>query len=517
MSLCVVIIFGGSSIYRSINKHSVKPFSSNSHKSQFSGAFSRFPIVSELPNRHKRLTLIVQWLHDDIQPSLRGFLNSAQYNADVLDVLFINRIVDPTKNCLNFEKEGIDITWGGNIKHVCMQEEEWERRLTDFLCMKDSGWSCSEEQRKLVQNEIKHRQDHRGSYWRLFRGAMFRDLFIHPENPMWAWTDIDVTLGDMRHFPFSILSALSFVVADRESVDDAVLFGQFTAFNMDDENLLSCWKKVPTLRSPESFPQHVDTWEEQGWNYWYMGVDEGLPGRELSYTQISDAQLDDFHFDMNHESGEDQEVQFIFSGRDVLLSYRRLSRESIEELILLERDIEVVERGWYGWSTGYDGSDLMLRNPNMTQPNAYTINKDANTTHFHGKLETIKYHKGEQEGCSTYWIQKSFRLCYPVIGLAGLDIWGSVLRSSFVHFKDQLPGYLFQRSEIDSRPRAYNRALLKHSINTKNAEWGKMPPFDITKEHVLTISKNHLEVWKMGSDRNKTIYQRKENGFDSIG
>ena len=90
------------------------------------------------------------------------------------------------------------------------------------------------------------------------------------------------------------------------------------------------WKKIPTLSTPESLPQHVDTWEEQGWSYWYMSVDEGLPGRQLSYAQLPDIQLDDFHYDMNHENGKDQEVQYIFSGRDVLLSYNRLSRKNIE-------------------------------------------------------------------------------------------------------------------------------------------------------------------------------------------
>lgn len=479
--------------------------------SSFTGAFSRFPKSTELPEHYKRLTLISYWVHDDVKPWLRSFLNSVQYNADTVDLLFINRVIDPQRKCIDFEQAGIDITWGRNIKHVCIDENEWEQRLVTFLCDQTYGWGCTDRERVMVKKEISQREDYLGYEWKLFRGAIFRDLFLTPQNPFWAWIDVDTVLGDMRHFPFSLLSKLSFLVLDHDTVDDAVLFGQLTAWNLEDETLMSIWKKIPTLRTARALKRHRQTNEEQGWSYFYMNVDDDFPGKELSYAQIADGQSDDFLFNMSENANTTSTTQLIFSGRDVLFTREAMDRQAIEELIKIERDVTVSEKGWYQWSKGYDGSDLMLLDPKLNQNEAYTrtLGPHGNPNQFRGELESIRYWHGENCPYGR-WINPQWRTCYPHALLTDYMRWNTFVRSSFVHFKEQVAGYLFQRREIDVRPRNYSRYLLKHSLRSKKTKWGAMPPLDITKDHVMVQVRGMTQVWKMGPDRDKTLYEVRE-------
>jgi hypothetical protein len=86
------------------------------------------------------MTIIGAWNNDDFPAYLRYLI---QLNADVLDLVMINRLQEPNSTCLDFEKAGVNITWGGNINFVRMSDLEWRRRHVDFMCSSQYGWDCT--------------------------------------------------------------------------------------------------------------------------------------------------------------------------------------------------------------------------------------------------------------------------------------------------------------------------------------------------------------------------------------
>ena len=68
----------------------------------FTGTFARFSRVSESPQRHRRMTIIGAWNDDDFPAYLRHFFYTIQLNADVLDLVMINRLREPNSTCLDF-------------------------------------------------------------------------------------------------------------------------------------------------------------------------------------------------------------------------------------------------------------------------------------------------------------------------------------------------------------------------------------------------------------------------------
>lgn len=185
--------------------------------SPFTGAFARFPRISALQTRQRRITLISVWNDDGHSQFFRHFLHTIQLNADAVDLLFINRRMTEESQCLDFEEQGIDITWGGNIKYVCMDDKEWKRRYVDFLCSPQYGWDCNSTEHGAVTTEYQKRKDERNYEWRPFFGYVFRDLFQTPDNPFWAWIDTDILVGNFVHYPFNVLSGVS-LLTGTESV-----------------------------------------------------------------------------------------------------------------------------------------------------------------------------------------------------------------------------------------------------------------------------------------------------------
>lgn len=112
-------------------------------ESPFAGAFAKFQTISSLPSEQRRITLIGVWNDDYFAPYLRHFFHTIQLNADSVDLLFINRVFTPGKECLNLAKEGVNTTWGGNIKFHCLDNQEWKKRHANFVCSKKYGWNCS--------------------------------------------------------------------------------------------------------------------------------------------------------------------------------------------------------------------------------------------------------------------------------------------------------------------------------------------------------------------------------------
>lgn len=449
----------------------------------FTGVFSKFPRISALSPQQRRLTVVGVWNGDDNPGYLRHFLHGIQLNADALDLLFINRRVPPRKNnCLDFEKANLNITWGGNIKVVCMDDADWKRRHVDFLCSKQYGWDCNSTEYKDVTKEFATRRDKKNYDWRPFRGYVARDLFTHPENPFWAWMDFDVVLGNFARYPFNLLSQLSFLTGDSTIPAHFFLAGQLTAFNFDDPAVGSAWKKFPPMKTPAHFTKYIDGRmpdepEEKYWSHGYMPSDNDLPGAELSYGIYPDIHGDDY-YDMTW-SKPNASTTYIVSGREVLLAKVSYSREDIETLIHMERSAPVDDLGSIGWTTGDDAivdRDILKTNCSITDPRFKNC---------------VDYHP--------------LTLSNP-----------PALRSSWVRFKGEPANTFWRRLERDTRPRGYERKLLKHHLWTKKQKWFEFPPFEITDDLVLRYNSDSTEVFRMGPTRNETLFYRKL-GEESIG
>lgn len=440
-----------------------------------------------------------------------------QLNADVLDLLFINRVQAEDDQCIDFDKAGINITWGGNVKAYCMTDKEWKKRYVDFLCSAKNGWNCNATEYDEVTTEYATRPDVKSCYWRPLLGYVFRDLMPHPENAFWAWMDLDSFAGDFRRYPFNFLSKLSILTSHGDEPQLIYMGGQLTAFNLDDEDLASAWKKFPELKTPQHFTRYLDgkmpeAMEERYWSYGYLRSDEDLPGSHLSYGLYSDLHGDDYYDGRWRIKNATQ--TYVISGRDIILASTAYSRAEVEDLIHLERSEPADDLGNIGWTAGQDGSSYLIENPDLGGLQAKhlamaTVQESNPSSREH--LGLIEDQVMQTENCSK---SPHWRLCIPPHPLTVTD--PPVMRASLFHLKNQRPGHLLRRLERDQRPRGYERKLLKHHLWSKRVEWYEFPPFDITEDLILRLNFDSIEVFKMGEERDKTIYFRKE-GEESIG
>ncbi|KAK5047194.1 hypothetical protein LTR84_006716 [Exophiala bonariae] len=504
----------------SISSHSPAPGDGSvtlgAYVPPFSGAFATIPRVSELSPAQKRLTVIVAWNADQAPSYLRHFFYTIQLNSDVIDLLFINRVQKEDDPCLDFEKAGINVTWGGNVKIHCLNDKEWKRRHVDFLCSSGHGWNCTPTEYDEVAQEFETREDKKNFNWRPLRGNVFNDLLPQPTNSFWAWMDLDTFAGDFRRYPFNILSRLSLLTSTGE-FPLIYLGGQLTAFNLEDEDLAAAWKNFPEMKSPEHFTKYLkgkmpESSEERYWSYGYLRSDENLPGSRLSYGVYYDLHGDDF-FDGQWFKKNASET-YVISGRDILLVSTNYTRKEIEGLVQLERNEPLDDLGGLGWTGGLEGSSYLVKNPDINGAEAKRLALSNTTT-----LNTMNnVHRGfiedqllRVENCSA---SPHWRVCFEPHSLTTAGI--PALRTTLVHFKNQEPDHVLVRLEKDQRPRGYERKLLKHHLRSKAQKWYAFPPFDITEDLVLRMNFDSVEVFRMGEDRDETLFFRKQ-GRPSIG
>lgn len=463
------------------------------------------------------MTLLGVWSGEDFPNYLKHFFYTVQLNADTVDFLMINLLTEPNSTCLDFVEANVDATWGGNVKYHCMEESAFRRRIVDHLCSKEFGWDCDMTQYAEVINEFDRRKKERRNDWRPLHGHALRDLFQHPENSFWAWIDLDLFVGDFRRYPLNILSQLSILTGTHEQPAPLYLPGQLTAFNFDSPGLGSAWKKFPTMYSPDHFTKHINgefpkSDEEHNWSYGYLRSTDDLPGTNLSYGYYPDLQGDDY-FERKW-SRKNADSIYVVSGRDVLLVSSKLARSEIEAVIQMERNTPIDDLGGIGWTTGQDGSSFLMREPDMggDEAKALAIAEDRGGRIHQGFVESLPILYD-----STCGTKKPGSLAQCIKPHPLSKSQPPLVRTSLIRLADQPPGYIFRRIEPDDRPRGYERKLIRHHLKSKSYGWWDFPPFMITEDLVLRYNSDVVEVFRMGSTRNETLYYRQPDGKDSIG
>jgi hypothetical protein len=282
------------------------------------------------------------------------------------------------QHLLDFEKAGVNTTWGGNINFLCMSDLEWRRRHVDIMCSSQYGWDCTSIEYVEVTKEYAERPDPKNFDWRLFRGYVVNDLFLHPNNPLWAWMDHDVIVGNFSRYPFNILSQLSILTGSKSIPEYLFMASQLNASNLDDEALGSAWKRFPSMKTASHFTKYLngrppDAAEEQWCSYGYLGSDEAQPGAELSYGVYPDMHGDDYYYQKRNRKQANQ--SYVISGRGVLLASMIYTCEELETLLLMERNDAIDDLGGIGWTGGEDGSSYKLDQPNLDDSHGPSINE----------------------------------------------------------------------------------------------------------------------------------------------
>lgn len=463
----------------------------------FSGPFSRFGEMEELEAKYRKLNMVTVWNNDRISSHMRHFLYSVAQNNETVDLLFINRRLAESDSCINFEDAGIDVVSKSNIKIICMGPQEWKERHVDFLCSK-SGWSCSAAQRAQVFSQLGQTfYDARNYDLRPLQGYVYQDLFEH-QRPLWSWVDSDMILGRMELFPLNIAAKLSVVSAQPGTTRNSFMQGQFCVFNLEDPTLSSIWKHMKELQTPEAFSNFLQSGktslgsEEHTWSTVYFGLREQDAGRLLDYANIAEFHGDDFWPYFLEESA------FVISGRDMLMVDHFESREVIERLLSQSNNLVDDNVRNAGWTKGVDGSELMINDPTLSQEAALAIIRAPPEEKSSVKLETVYYDYNIKD---EVWMQ----LNVPDRFFRG---YWSKLRASFVHFKEHKDQYLFQRLEVDKRPRGFDRKLWKHHLTQKHEKEFGLPDFDLTDQYVLVYHKKGLYVFEKGVNREVDVFSR---------
>ncbi|USW54824.1 hypothetical protein Slin15195_G081430 [Septoria linicola] len=488
--------------------------------SPFTGAFARFPYVSALPPRQSRITLVAVWNDDYVPSYLRQFYYTIQKNADTVDLLLVNRLITPGKPCLDFKKAGIDITWGGNVKVICIDDKTWKQHFVDFMCSSDYGWACGTDEYQAVLNEFTKRRDAKNYEWRPFLGYAFRQHFANPDLPFWGWVDQDSSIGDFRRYPFNILSQVS-LMTGRERFPAMMMAGQLTTFNFDDHEVGTAWKKFIGLRDPQDFIAHAkgefpNSPEERYWSEGYLRSDPSSPGSNLSFVIYPGLHADDFFRGL---WGVNRNLQaHILSGRDIITLDTTYSRSDIEAIIKLEREKPIDDTGGIGWTGGEDGSAYLLKDPKMSSEVAKALavhNSPSRSTKSPPKLNTGLLTVETVLTDATCQADRSVRFIHQCIPAHPLSrTTPQIYRESIVRLKEQDSMKAFRRLERDDRPRGYERKLIRHHLQTLShgdsygKGWFELPPFDVTDDMVLRSNNDFVEVWKMGEEREKTLFFR---------
>lgn len=200
---------------------------------------------------------------------------------------------------------------------------------------------------RFQHTRLRERDDYISNDWKPMRGEMFRRFFIHPENPMWAWTDMDMHLGRLDHLPFPLLSTVAIVAPHYFTPSLLFLPGQMTLFNMDYPGFVGAWKQYAPLVSPEQFCKKLRP-EDGGYGEgaidesWlsaaYLRHTEGYAGQGLSWVAIPDVHGQDIFIPGR---------KFVVSGRNVLEVDSSLTRIEIEEIVKIASSEPVHQTaGW---------------------------------------------------------------------------------------------------------------------------------------------------------------------------
>jgi hypothetical protein len=102
--------------------------------------------------QEERMTLIAMWDDDKMATYLPSLFTSARYNADSVDLLFIN-VLRRGDQCLDVRYL---VKGATNIRVECIDDNEDKRMIREYFCGK---WDCSREQVALVDEELKSRAD----------------------------------------------------------------------------------------------------------------------------------------------------------------------------------------------------------------------------------------------------------------------------------------------------------------------------------------------------------------------
>ena len=90
-----------------------------------------------------------------------------------------------------------------------------------------------------------------------------------------------------------------------------------------------------------------------------------------------------------------------------------------------------------------------------------------------------------------------------------------MMRASYIRLRNFPSGDMHRILVPDHTPRGYNRKQFAHYFITKNTL--ELPPFHIDDTMIMLINQDRVEVFKMGSNRDETIYMRRKDKTGSIG
>jgi hypothetical protein len=251
--------------------------------------------------------------------------------------------------------------------------------------------------------------------------------------------------------------------------------------------------------------------EEYYWSYGYLNPSEGLPGSQISYGFYSGLHGDDY-YDGGWDTPNATEV-YVISGRDILLVSADYTREQIEKLIQMERNEPVDDLGSLGWTEEDEGhsTNHLAQNHNISHAELDEMVADTSFLPMSGLVENLTVRAGD---CPWNWVPDEWRVCVTPHPLELTK--PPLVRTTLLRLKDQPLGRIFRRVERDRRPRGHERKLIKHHLHTKYWKWYSFPPFDITDDLVLRMQSNGNEVFRMGPNRDETLFYRRQ-GEESIG
>ena len=280
---------------------------------------------------------------------------------------------------------------------------------------------------------------------------------------------MDSFLGNFADFPFDLLAGVSFVTGDSIQTDALFLRGQFTAWNMDDKDLRTAWKKFPSLRTPEHYTKQLegDMAEHSDEGYWSKGFvrsNGNEPGSNLSWIMLPNLLGDDTYDGDWMKKNSTQ--AYVISGRDILLTASNLTREETEQLILSERQRQA-EQTTRSWQMG-ELIEEVIAADSCSEPHRW-------------RHTCIPMPEGTQPYPPRYEISLTQR-------------------------KGQEPGQVsVHLKEIDWKA-PYQRKMIKHHLFSKKKSWFTFPPFVITTSMILRYNADFMEVFEIGADREVTLY-----------
>lgn len=190
------------------------------------------------------LTLLSQWDDDKMATYLPAFFQSARYNADSVDLLFIN-VLRRGDKCLDVDRL---VRGASNIRVECIEDAEDKAMIRNYFCGK---WDCTREQKALVDETLRDIQDPIHVQFKPWRGMIYRQ-WLAEDAKWWAWIDTDTVLGDFKAlWPWQSIDAFDVVTISEWDYGNIYLRGQFTAFQLSGK-LDDIWLEYEPLKKPEN-------------------------------------------------------------------------------------------------------------------------------------------------------------------------------------------------------------------------------------------------------------------------